>query len=168
MIIKPHRVSLACSHRRRMHTSFVLFSKVLHFVLLNCMNASLQRPIFLARSFGKMKEPDDDRRSVLNFLFSIPFDSVDGGVSKNDFICQLLADLTKLKVERAVDSELSALGVGFLAGLNVGIWKSRADLINLRQIDRIFEPNQAKYETCVAKMKSWERAVSRFTGWYNN
>lgn len=46
--------------------------------------------------------------------------SVDGGVSKNDFICQLLADLTKLKVERASDSELSALGAGFLAGLNTG------------------------------------------------
>lgn len=115
------------------------------------------------------------------------FISVDGGVSKNDFICQLLADLTKLKVERARDSELSALGVGFLAGLNTGkrknlilchlhpivsisfagIWKCREDLVNLRQIDRIFEPNLANHATCMAKMKSWERAVGRFTGWYN-
>lgn len=54
-----------------------------------------------------------------------PFNRVDGGVSKNDFICQLLADLTKLKVERARDSELSALGVGFLAGLNTGKRENR-------------------------------------------
>lgn len=46
--------------------------------------------------------------------------SVDGGVSKNDFICQLLADLTKLHVERSDNSELSVLGAGFLAGLNTG------------------------------------------------
>lgn len=45
---------------------------------------------------------------------------VDGGVSKNDFICQLISDLTNLNVERAHDIELSALGAGFLAGLNAG------------------------------------------------
>lgn len=48
---------------------------------------------------------------------------VDGGVSKNNFICQLLADITKLDVERSSNSELSVLGAGFLAGLNTGQMK---------------------------------------------
>lgn len=96
-------------------------------------------------------------------MFSI---SVDGGVSKNDFICQLLADLTKLKVERAYDSELSALGAGFLAGLRVGIWKSRDELIKLRKVERVFVPNENIHERCTMKMKNWERAVGRFKGWY--
>lgn len=92
--------------------------------------------------------------------------SVDGGVSKNDFICQLLADLTQLKVERAFDSELSALGAGFLAGLNTGIWKSRDELIKLRTVERTFVPNSNNYQSAMEKMKHWERAVNRFKGWY--
>jgi glycerol kinase len=45
---------------------------------------------------------------------------VDGGVSRNDFVDQLLADLTGLKVERPKSSEMSVLGAGFLAGLYEG------------------------------------------------
>lgn len=100
---------------------------------------------------------------ITNKLFHF---SVDGGVSKNDFICQLLADLTKLKVERAYDSELSALGAGFLAGLRVGIWNSRDELIKLRKIERVFVPNEGVHERSMIKMKNWERAVGRFKGWY--
>lgn len=91
---------------------------------------------------------------------------VDGGVSKNDFICQALADLTKLKVERAQDSELSALGAGFVAGLRVGIWKTRDELIKLRKIERVFTPNDGVHDRFMSKMKNWERAVGRFKGWY--
>lgn len=46
---------------------------------------------------------------------------VDGGVSKNDFIMQLLADSTGLEVERPVSIEMSIFGVAFLAGLQCGI-----------------------------------------------
>lgn len=46
---------------------------------------------------------------------------VDGGVSKNDFILQLLADLTGLEVERASSTEISILGIIFLTGLQCGM-----------------------------------------------
>lgn len=49
------------------------------------------------------------------------FFRVDGGVSKNDFIMQSLADLTGLEVERPVSVEMSILGVAFLAGLQCGM-----------------------------------------------
>jgi glycerol kinase len=45
---------------------------------------------------------------------------VDGGVSRNDFVDQLLADLTGLTVERPKSSEMTALGAAFLAGLHEG------------------------------------------------
>ncbi|RZC37760.1 glycerol kinase 5, partial [Asbolus verrucosus] len=45
---------------------------------------------------------------------------VDGGVSKNDFLCQMLADLIGICVERLASSEMSVLGVGFLAGISMG------------------------------------------------
>lgn len=49
------------------------------------------------------------------------FFRVDGGVSKNDFIMQSLADSTGLEVERPVSVEMSILGVAFLAGLQYGM-----------------------------------------------
>jgi len=41
-------------------------------------------------------------------------------VSQNDFVDQLLADLTGLKVERPTSSEMTVLGAAFLAGLHEG------------------------------------------------
>lgn len=53
---------------------------------------------------------------MLTFLFS-----VDGGVAKNNFICQLLADLSNLPVRRMASTEMSSLGVTYVAGLSAGI-----------------------------------------------
>ena len=47
---------------------------------------------------------------------------VDGGVAKNDFILQQIADLTSLPVVRGRNVEMSAWGVASLAGLVVGMW----------------------------------------------
>jgi len=51
------------------------------------------------------------------------FFRVNGGVSKNDFVMQSLADSTGLEVERPVSVEMSILGVAFLAGLQCGMKK---------------------------------------------
>lgn len=48
------------------------------------------------------------------------FFRIDGGVSKNDFVMQSLADMTGLEVERPVSVEMSILGAAFLAGLQCG------------------------------------------------
>lgn len=45
---------------------------------------------------------------------------VDGGVSRNDFVMQLLSDLTGLEVERSEFVEMSILGAAFMAGLESG------------------------------------------------
>jgi len=60
---------------------------------------------------------------VLN-QYKILFFRVDGGVTKNDFVMQSLADSTGLEVERPVSVEMSILGVAFLAGLQCGTKKS--------------------------------------------
>lgn len=92
---------------------------------------------------------------------------VDGGVSKNDFICQLLADLTGLNVERPKNTEVSVLGAGFLAGLNTGIFKTKNDLTNFIEIEKVFKPREEKHEILMNGMQSWERAIERFRCWYN-
>lgn len=78
----------------------------------------------------------------------------------------MLADITGLKVERSTNTELSVLGAGFLAGLNTGIWKSRSELMKLRQIERTFLPRPEYTIKCIDALESWKRAVDRFKGWY--
>jgi len=45
---------------------------------------------------------------------------VDGGVSTNDFVSQLIADLSGYRVERSSTSDHSALGAAFMAGIAAG------------------------------------------------
>ncbi|CAL1676357.1 unnamed protein product [Lasius platythorax] len=91
---------------------------------------------------------------------------VDGGVSKNDFIMQLLADSTGLEVERPVSIEMSIFGVAFLAGLQCGLWKSRDEVSMLRQVDRIFKPNEESRSSYQHAFSQWKRAMERFKNWY--
>ncbi|XP_034935430.1 putative glycerol kinase 5 isoform X2 [Chelonus insularis] len=91
---------------------------------------------------------------------------VDGGVSQNDFVLQLLADLTGLLVERAVSSEMSILGITILSGLQSGIWNDKKELYNLRQIKTIFKPNETRKNEYQSVINQWKRAVERFKNWY--
>ncbi|XP_059621178.1 putative glycerol kinase 5 [Phlebotomus argentipes] len=100
-----------------------------------------------------------------DFKFSII--RVDGGVSRNDFVCQLLANLTGLQVERTNNSELSVMGTAFLAGLNVGIFKSRQELLEKRIVERVFHPQTEYIERCKSKFHRWHEAVERFRNWYD-
>jgi len=58
-----------------------------------------------------------------------PIDVVrlDGGVSRADVLCQLLADATDQRVLRTEEGDLTALGAAGLAGLAEGVW-TRKDL----------------------------------------
>lgn len=58
-----------------------------------------------------------------------PVDAIrlDGGVSRSDLLCQLMADATDTTVQRSRESELTALGAAGLAGLEAGVW-TREDL----------------------------------------
>nr|CAD7194093.1 unnamed protein product [Timema douglasi] len=91
---------------------------------------------------------------------------VDGGVSHNDFVCQLLADLIEIKVERPTSTEMSVLGVGFLAGLYSGVWKSKEELCQLRKVDRVFEPQKNSKQNYEPIMTQWSEALTRFFNWY--
>ncbi|XP_060527084.1 putative glycerol kinase 5 isoform X2 [Cylas formicarius] len=92
---------------------------------------------------------------------------VDGGVSKNDFICQMVSDLTDLKVER-LSSEMSVLGAAYVAGLSCGMWSSESELTGMIKIQRTFLPtNDPKYKKSVdVSLHQWQRAAERFLSWY--
>ena len=63
---------------------------------------------------------------------------VDGGMVSNKWLLQFLSDTLKMKVERPACSETTALGVAFLAGLQVGIYQSLDEITQLWQANAQF------------------------------
>ena len=66
---------------------------------------------------------------------------VDGGMVKNDWFCQRLADLTALPVERPKGTETTALGAAYLAGLAAGVFADFGEISRAWALDRRFEPD---------------------------
>lgn len=88
---------------------------------------------------------------------------VDGGASAMDVLCQFQADLLGIPVRRPRQTETTALGAAFLAGLGAGVW-SDADLAELWKVDREFQPRISR-DQADALQSRWRRAVERSRGW---
>jgi len=85
---------------------------------------------------------------------------VDGGMVRNDWVMQFLADILNLPVERPVVTETTALGAAYLAGLQAGLFKSVEDIGSRWQRDRLFEP-QMGADQREALYAGWQAAVKR-------
>jgi hypothetical protein len=48
-----------------------------------------------------------------------------------------------------------------------GVWRSRDELRDLRQIDRVFEPRACVCETYDSILTLWNQALGRFLDWYD-
>lgn len=83
---------------------------------------------------------------------------VDGGAALNNLLMQMQADISDVKISRATSIESTSLGAAYLAGLSVGYYESFDDIINNKEIDRIFRP-EIKEEERAARIKQWKRAV---------
>ena len=89
---------------------------------------------------------------------------VDGGASANNYLMQTQADLIDAPVQRPRCVETTAMGAAYLAGLAVGYWASKEDVIKNWAIDRTFEPEIAA-EDRAARIKGWNKAVKCAYGW---
>ena len=89
---------------------------------------------------------------------------VDGGASANNFLMQTQADFIGAPVERPRCVETTAMGAAYLAGLAVGYWKSREEVLSNWAIDRTFEPSITEDERR-QKTEGWEKAVRYAFGW---
>jgi glycerol kinase len=83
---------------------------------------------------------------------------VDGGAAGNDFLMQFQADILGCPIVRPVDTETTALGAAYLAGLATGVWKSTEELEQMWARDRVFEPamDEGRRDELFA---GWKRAV---------
>ena len=89
---------------------------------------------------------------------------VDGGASANNYLMQTQADLIDAPVQRPRCVETTAMGAAYLAGLAVGYWASKEDVIKNWAIDRTFEPSIPAEER-ETRVKHWKKAVKSAYGW---
>jgi glycerol kinase len=85
---------------------------------------------------------------------------VDGGMVRNDWFCQRLADLTGLPVDRPKVTETTALGAAYLAGLAAGLFRDTKDIAERWALDRRFAPAM-KPSARNALYEGWKTAVRR-------
>ncbi|WP_294239846.1 glycerol kinase GlpK [Pseudobutyrivibrio sp.] len=89
---------------------------------------------------------------------------VDGGASNNNFLMQFQSDIINTDVLRPSCVETTAMGAAYLAGLAVGYWKSKEDVIKNWSVDREFKPAMTDADRTAA-IKGWSKAVAATRGW---
>lgn len=89
---------------------------------------------------------------------------VDGGASANNLLMQVQADLIGAPVHRPKCVETTAMGAAYLAGLAVGYWKNKEEVINNWETDRIFVPEIGEEER-TKRLRGWKKAVKCTYGW---
>jgi glycerol kinase len=95
---------------------------------------------------------------------AIPELRVDGGMVVNELLMQFQSDILDVPVVRPKITETTALGAAYAAGLAVGYWKNREDLVSNWEIDKRWKP-QMSTQKRAALFASWERAVGRSLDW---
>ena len=82
---------------------------------------------------------------------------VDGGGSINDLLMQIQANLLDVEVIRPDNTETTALGAAFFAGLATGYWNSIDSLSEIWKINQRFEPIQNKETQKIIDL--WEKRI---------
>lgn len=85
---------------------------------------------------------------------------IDGGATRNDFLCQFQADVLGVPVVRPQITETTALGAAYLAGLAVGFWKDEREIASQWQVEKRFEPKMKRSER-ERLYQGWLEAVAR-------
>ena len=85
---------------------------------------------------------------------------VDGGMVMNNWFSQFLSDIVNVKVLRPKVQETTALGAAFMAGLQIGVYKSLKDISKNWHLDKKFSPKM-KNKSRSMLIKGWEKAVKR-------
>lgn len=85
---------------------------------------------------------------------------VDGGPTKNMFLMQFQADMLDSSIRISDIEEASALGVALMGGIYAGIWRSPADLQNIRKEGEIVKSGMDK-TTRINLFEGWQKAVQK-------
>ena len=85
---------------------------------------------------------------------------IDGGMAKNNWFSQFLSSILNIKVYRSQTDETTALGVAFLAGLQIGVFKSLNDISKRWKLNRKFIP-KIKSSERLKLLNGWSQAIRK-------
>ena len=85
---------------------------------------------------------------------------VDGGMSRNNWFCQFLADVLAMPVEKPTQTETTALGVAYLAGLQTGLFESLDQIGAGWHREREFTPTM-NAEARDRLLGDWAKAIDK-------
>lgn len=89
---------------------------------------------------------------------------VDGGAAANNLLMQFQADLLGIPVVRARNTETTAMGAAYLAGLAVGYYRSIDEIAAQWASDRVFEPKMSEDQRGGFR-SHWDKALQRSKAW---
>lgn len=89
---------------------------------------------------------------------------VDGGACANNFLMQYQADMLGADVKRPLCIETTSLGAAYLAGLAVGYWTGKEEILENWQLDKTFVPSMTPAKRS-GLIDGWHRAVACTLGW---
>ena len=89
---------------------------------------------------------------------------VDGGACANNYLMQTQADISAVPVQRPQCVESTAMGAAYLAGLAVGYWTDKTEVLHNRAVDRSFSPEISDEERA-RRIKGWNKAVKCAYDW---
>ena len=85
---------------------------------------------------------------------------IDGGMVKNNWFSQFLSDVLNIKVYRSKEEDTTALGVAFMAGLQIGVFKTLNDISKIWKVDKRFNP-KIKNTIRLKLLNGWSKAIRK-------
>jgi glycerol kinase len=89
---------------------------------------------------------------------------VDGGMTRNELLMQIQADVLGSVVVAPAITEISALGAAYAAGLAVGFWRDLDELRSMSRAPRRWTPRMSERDRAAA-LARWHKGVARSLGW---
>ena len=89
---------------------------------------------------------------------------VDGGMTRNELLMQIQADILGSAVVVPEITETTALGAAFAAGLAVGFWRDLDELRSMPVATRRWEPRMSERDRAAA-LARWHKGAERSLGW---
>jgi len=90
---------------------------------------------------------------------------VDGGASRNDLLMQFQADILNIPVLRPQNTETTAQGAAYLAGLSTGLWENLDEIKSLWKPEQEFRPSMREV-TREMLLTGWKKAIERCRSGY--
>jgi glycerol kinase len=110
------------------------------------------------QSLELVKAMEKDAGIVLDQL------KADGGASRDMFLMQFQADILNKPVCRPKINETTALGAACLAGLAVGLWRSKEEIKEMWACNTVFMPKMDEVKR-QELLDGWRKAVGRSLNW---